>query len=67
MNVTQGLRRMLQVNANELATIDGNRRHSWRELGDRVARLAGALHHSGIKAGRWLVTGKRGLKAILAA
>lgn len=42
---------MLQVNANELATIDGNRRHSWRELGDRVARLAGALHRSGIKAG----------------
>ena len=51
MNVTQGLRRMLQVDANKLATIDGNRRHSWRELGDRVARLAGALHRSNIKAG----------------
>jgi long-chain acyl-CoA synthetase len=51
MNVTQGLRRMLQVNANELATIDSNRRQSWRELGDRVARFAGALRCSRINAG----------------
>jgi long-chain acyl-CoA synthetase len=51
MNVTQGLRRMLQADANGLATIDGNRRHSWRMLGDRVARLAGALQSSGIMAG----------------
>ena len=51
MNVTQGLRRMLQVDPNGIATIDGDRRHTWRELGDRVARLGGALQNLGIKAG----------------
>ena len=51
MNVTQGLRRMLQVDPQGIATVDGNRRHTWAELGDRVARLAGALQNLGIKAG----------------
>jgi long-chain acyl-CoA synthetase len=51
MNVTQGLRRMLQVDPHGVATIDGNRRHTWQQLGDRVARLAGALQGVGIKAG----------------
>ena len=51
MNITQGLRRALQVNPEGMATIDGERRRCWREVGDRVARLAGALQRLGIGAG----------------
>jgi long-chain acyl-CoA synthetase len=51
MNITQGLRRALQVNPEGTATIDGERRRCWREVGDRVARLAGALQSLGIGAG----------------
>ena len=43
MNITQGLRRVLQTNPQGMATIDGERRRTWREVGDRVARLGGAL------------------------
>ena len=49
MNVTQGLRRVLQVNPLGLGTVDGDRRRTWREVGERVARLAGALHRLGIQ------------------
>jgi long-chain acyl-CoA synthetase len=51
MNVTQGLRRVLQTNPAGIATVDGDRRRSWREIGDRVARLAGALQGLGVKQG----------------
>src|SRR5882724_8589826 len=51
MNVTQGLRRVLQTNPEGTATIDGDRRRSWREIGERVARLAGGLQGLGIKRG----------------
>jgi long-chain acyl-CoA synthetase len=51
MNVTQGLRRVLQTNPLATATVDGDRRRSWREIGDRVARLAGALLGLGVKRG----------------
>ncbi len=51
MNVTQGLRRVLQTNPEGIATVDGERRRSWRETGERVARLAGALQHLGVKRG----------------
>ena len=43
MNITQGLRRVLQTNPQGIATVDGDRRRNWREIGDRVARLAGAM------------------------
>jgi long-chain acyl-CoA synthetase len=49
MNITQGLRRALQVNPEGTATIDGERRRCWREVGDRVARLTGALQRLGIR------------------
>ena len=39
MNVTQGLRRVLQTNPTGSATVDGDRRRPWREIGDRVAVL----------------------------
>ncbi|MET0723996.1 MAG: AMP-binding protein, partial [Tardiphaga sp.] len=51
MNITQGLRRVLQTNPEGIATIDGERRRHWREVGDRVARLAGALQQLGVGQG----------------
>jgi long-chain acyl-CoA synthetase len=51
MNLTQGLRRVLQTNPQGIATIDGERRRNWREVGDRVARLAGALREVGVEPG----------------
>src|SRR5258705_2541483 len=51
MNVTQGLRRVLETNPEGIATIDGDRRRSWREIGERVARLAGGLLELGVKRG----------------
>ncbi|MDB5654185.1 MAG: long-chain fatty acid--CoA ligase [Tardiphaga sp.] len=51
MNITQGLRRALQTHPEGTASIDGERRRSWREVGDRVARLAGALQRLGIGPG----------------
>jgi long-chain acyl-CoA synthetase len=51
MNVTQGLRRVLQTNPEGIATVDGDRRRSWREIGARVAKLAGGLQQLGIKRG----------------
>jgi long-chain acyl-CoA synthetase len=46
MQITQGLRRAIQVNADGIATIFGNRRHTYRQFVERVARLAGALANS---------------------
>ena len=51
MNVTQGLRRVLQTNPAGIATVDGDRRRTWREIGERVARLAGGLQQLGVKRG----------------
>jgi long-chain acyl-CoA synthetase len=51
MNVTHGLRRALQINRGGVATIFGDRRRTWTETGDRVARFAGALRAMGISAG----------------
>lgn len=49
MNITQGLKRAVQVNGGGIATIDGERQHTWREFYDRVSRLAGALLDLGLK------------------
>ena len=51
MNVTHGLRRALQINAGGIATRFGDRQRTWAEVGDRVARFAGALRAMGISAG----------------
>jgi long-chain acyl-CoA synthetase len=51
VNLTQGLRRVLQTNPTGIATVDGDRRRSWREIGERVAKLAGGLQQRGIKRG----------------
>ena len=41
--VTQLLRRAIQINGGGTATVLGGRRRSYNELGERVARVAGAL------------------------
>jgi len=51
MNTTQGLRRALQVNPNGLATVFGDRRRNWREVGERVSRLASGLRALGATPG----------------
>jgi long-chain acyl-CoA synthetase len=51
MNITHGLRRALQVNSYGIATIFGSRRRTWREIGDRVSRLAAALRVRGLGRG----------------
>jgi long-chain acyl-CoA synthetase len=51
MQITHGLRRALQVNADGVATIFRDRRHTYRTFTDRVARLAGALAGLGVARG----------------
>lgn len=51
MSVTYGLHRALLLNRSGTATIFEGRRRSWTEVGDRVARLAGALKTLGVEPG----------------
>lgn len=51
MYLTQGLHRSLQQHPEAIATICGERRRTFAEFGDRVARLAGALRQRGFQAG----------------
>jgi long-chain acyl-CoA synthetase len=51
MNITYGLRRALQLNPHGLATVFGDRRRNWREIGERVSRLAAGLRSLGINPG----------------
>ncbi len=51
MYCTQPVRRGAQVNPNKIATIYGDRQHTFAEFEQRVARLAGALTEVGVKAG----------------
>jgi long-chain acyl-CoA synthetase len=51
MYLTQGLHRALQNHPDKTATIFGERRQSFQQLADRVARLAGALAGLGVNAG----------------
>jgi long-chain acyl-CoA synthetase len=51
MYMTQCLQRTLQQNPDHLATIFGDRRQTYRQFGDRVTRLAGALQSLGMAAG----------------
>jgi long-chain acyl-CoA synthetase len=51
MRLTQGLCRALQVRPDGIATIDGDRKRSWQEVADRVARFAAALRTLGRRAG----------------
>ena len=51
MNVTHGLRRALQINRHGPATVFGDRRRTWEQIGDRVARLAAAFRALGVERG----------------
>jgi long-chain acyl-CoA synthetase len=51
MNITHGLRRALQINSKGLATVCAGRRRNWREVGERVARLAAGLRALGVAEG----------------
>ena len=51
MNITHGLRRTLQINPTGLATVFGGRRRSWREIGERVPRLAAGIRSLGANPG----------------
>lgn len=51
MQITSMIRRAAQINPNGVATIFQDRQQSWREMLDRVARLAGALQNQGMKPG----------------
>ena len=51
MYLTQGLHRSLQQTPERIATIFRGRRRTFRELGDRVARLAAALCAAGMARG----------------
>ncbi len=51
MRLTQGLHRAVQTRGNETATIFGERRRTWSEIRDRVARLASGLVARGLKRG----------------
>src|SRR4051812_33144953 len=48
---TRFLERAERIFAGRLALIDGERRFTYRELGERCARLAGALVEAGVEAG----------------
>lgn len=51
MYLTQGLHRAVQQNPNGLATVYRERRHTFAEVADRVARLAAALRGLGVGDG----------------
>lgn len=51
MNITHGLRRALQVNPQGIAILEGERKLTWAEVGERVGRLAGALRQRGVAKG----------------
>ena len=51
MYITQGLHRSLLETPDRIATICGDRQRTFAELGDRIARLADALHTLGVAGG----------------
>ena len=48
MHLTQAINRACQINGEGLATICGDRRHTWLECRERVAKMAGAMRKLGI-------------------
>ena len=57
MRVTQSLLRNLQQQPERIATLCGERRRTWREFHERVARLAAALRSLGLAPGDVITTG----------
>lgn len=51
MRISSVIRRAVQVNHSGIATNYLDRRHTWPEFAERIARFAGALNSLGVKAG----------------
>lgn len=51
MRIVQGLNRAVKINAGGIATICLDRRYTWAQTADRIARLAGGLRRLGVKKG----------------
>ena len=51
MRITPALERAALVSGSRTATIDRDRRRTWTEVEDRVARLAAGLQGIGVRAG----------------
>ena len=51
MYLTQGLRRAAQIWPRAQSTVFRDRRRTWSETADRVARIAGGLEHVGVRPG----------------
>jgi long-chain acyl-CoA synthetase len=51
IGLTQGLKRSAALFPDRIATIFGNRRRSWRDIADRVSRLAAGLVSLGLEPG----------------
>jgi acyl-CoA synthetase (AMP-forming)/AMP-acid ligase II len=51
ITLTQSLKRAAQINGGATATVCHGRRHTWKELEERVARLAGGLRQIGVQDG----------------
>jgi long-chain acyl-CoA synthetase len=51
VQISNFVRRAVQINPSNPATVYGDRIHIWREFEDRTRRLAGALHAHGFGAG----------------
>ena len=49
MYLTQALKRAAQINGNQLATQDHDRKRTWKESLNRISRLAGAMQSIGFK------------------
>jgi len=49
--LTQAVHRNAQVRGSKIATVQGDRTHTWKEFKDRVARFAGGLRKLGISEG----------------
>ena len=47
MYITQSLKRVMQINGKGIATSFRDRQQTWRQFGERVARLAGAFRLDG--------------------
>lgn len=49
MNITQNIKRAVQVNPDGIATIFQDRQQTWAQFQQRIAKFAGALHSLGVQ------------------
>lgn len=62
-NLVRAFRNTVRHNGPRPALLDASRTFTWNELGERVARAAGALHHLGIRQGaRFAILSRNGFR-----